>query len=302
MGWESGVSPWTVQGLRDGDVRTISSVADGSVERLAVDAKVSGVAEINLDADNDEVAVYGGVGGTTATRTIVNVDASGRVRVDLTHVGSIALAVEAATGRIGVAAKLQVGTTDVSATNPLPARVEQATRANLNANVHVQLGGVDVSTTNPFPVRATRSDNSAATSDALAVLSGIVGVTTSASQTTASLTSGNVAYPRLDLRGRVVVNPQVVRTYTNGTEYTLGTTATQVLTANTARTMAVFTNRSTSSRVYIGKSGVTSSSFVMMLNPGETWIMTPDAVDTGAWYAIADAASTPFTVSEVTLA
>lgn len=70
-----------VQGSRSG-AKPISSIDDAGTERLAVDAKLTSagagfVSEVNLDAANDEVSVYGSDGGTP--RAIL-VDASGRVQ------------------------------------------------------------------------------------------------------------------------------------------------------------------------------------------------------------------------------
>lgn len=87
-----------VQGSRAGEPRPISSSDDSGTERLAVDAKVSGTSEINLDAANDEVTVYGSSDGGT-TRIVVKTDAAGRVTTDST---------------------LQVADTDVSNANPVP--------------------------------------------------------------------------------------------------------------------------------------------------------------------------------------
>lgn len=100
---EGAQNPSQTLGYRGGRPRVIDSVDDAGTERLAVDSKLGGISEINLDETNDEVAVFGGIDGSetanAATRQIINVDAVGRVRSDST---------------------LQIADADVSNTNPVP--------------------------------------------------------------------------------------------------------------------------------------------------------------------------------------
>jgi hypothetical protein len=93
----------TLQGHKNGSPETIDVVNDGTYDRLAVDAAISGVTSADLDENTDGVGVFGGVDGAetenAATRQIINVDAVGRVRTDST---------------------LQVADADVSTSNPVP--------------------------------------------------------------------------------------------------------------------------------------------------------------------------------------
>jgi hypothetical protein len=111
-----------IEGRRAGDPRPISSIDDAGVERLAVDSVVSAVSEINTDAENDEMAVFGGVNGSetadAATRQIINVGAEGSVRTDTKFVGGNLTSVDG--GRQQVNATLQVADTDVANGNPVP--------------------------------------------------------------------------------------------------------------------------------------------------------------------------------------
>lgn len=77
------MSGGVVQGQEGTTPTPIDVVDDAGTKRLAVDAKVSGTAAVNLDSADDEVAIFGAEDGGAGTRRIVNVDSSGRVLVIL---------------------------------------------------------------------------------------------------------------------------------------------------------------------------------------------------------------------------
>ena len=78
---------------------------DSEPQTTPPEVRVSGVASVNLDAADDEVAVYGAQDGTGALH-VVNVDSAGRVRTDST---------------------VQLADADVSTSNPLPTRISDGT-------------------------------------------------------------------------------------------------------------------------------------------------------------------------------
>lgn len=140
-------NPVQLMGLRAARAREISSLDDSGIERLAVDAKLSTgfVSEINLDETNDEVAAFGGVNGSetanAATRQIINVDSSGRVRIDLALLNGVAPSLDG--GRLQVNATLQVADADVSAGNPVPVSDAGASLTVDNPTLSVVGGGVE---------------------------------------------------------------------------------------------------------------------------------------------------------------
>ena len=101
-----------VTGTRSGNPIQVTVTQDGTKERLDVSATVDGVAEANLDLNDDEVTVGGAEDGS-GTRRLMNVDSAGRLRTDST---------------------LQIADADVSTTNPVPVQGRAADGAAVAGN------------------------------------------------------------------------------------------------------------------------------------------------------------------------
>lgn len=119
----------TIQGHKSGVAETVDVINDGTNDRLAVDAKVSGVVASNLDAADDEVLVYGSSDGGT-TRQAVHTDTAGDLQVDILTMPSQAAAGDVAhdAGDSGNPVKIG-GKAAADAVTP-PAAVATADRVN----------------------------------------------------------------------------------------------------------------------------------------------------------------------------
>jgi len=80
-----------VHGYNEADDRAnpITITEDGTKNRLDVSAEVSGIADVNLDEDNDEVTVANTSDGGT-TRALAKGDTDGRFQIDLERINGTA--------------------------------------------------------------------------------------------------------------------------------------------------------------------------------------------------------------------
>lgn len=158
------------------------TLVDGPQSGTAVDyftplVDTEAVTAVDLDAADDEVAIFGAEGGGAGTRRIIDVDSAGRPSVkvedglDIAQGATTDAAVTTNTtgtisgklrGLVAILAdvwdsattalrvKLRVGTADVSNSNPVPVSdaggtltVDQATHDSLNTNANLQIGDAD---------------------------------------------------------------------------------------------------------------------------------------------------------------
>jgi hypothetical protein len=81
------------------------------------------------------------------------------------------------------------------------------------------------------------------------------------------------------------------------TQPSIGTSATLALAANTARREAILLNPATTGAIlYLGASGVTTSAYMVALDPGDSYV---DDASTDAWYGVSGGSAITINVTQV---
>lgn len=112
-------------------------------------------------------------------------------------------------------------------------------------------------------------------------------------------TIGGVVDGNLDANSDEVRTFPARLTWTNGTDVSVDTSADQLLAANASREALTINHRSGTTDAFIGLTGVTATSFIWRLQPGEVLYWT-DGVPTAAIFGITSSGTVNLTCSEGT--